>query len=134
MDWLPRRPGWPGRRVESLEGGDGTGNVVNDANLRRRVGEARRRLAVDGPPWTRALDGDFDRVAAPQRDCDRLRDLLISEGAGTVVEIGLAYGSSALAIGEALVAVGTPRPRHVIIDPLQATVWRDVGLAAAAVG
>jgi Methyltransferase domain len=39
----------------------------------------------------------------------------------------LAYGASALAIGEALVEVGAPRPLHVIIDPLQATAWSDVG-------
>ncbi len=39
----------------------------------------------------------------------------------------MAYGASALAIGEALVEVGAPRPLHVIIDPLQATAWSDVG-------
>ena len=43
------------------------------------------------------------------------------------MEIGLGYGSSALAIGEALLTTGTPRPQHVIIDPLQDTEWRDVG-------
>jgi len=31
------------------------------------------------------------------------------------------------AIGEALVAVDRPRPRHVIVDPFQRTVWSDVG-------
>jgi predicted O-methyltransferase YrrM len=103
------------------------GRVVEEASLRKRVGEVRRRLVVDGPPWTRAEDGDFDRVSVPQRDCDLLRDLLINEGAETVVEIGLAYGSSALAIGEALVSVGAPRPQHVIIDPFQATAWSNVG-------
>ena len=49
-------------------------------------------------------------VTVPERDCDALRDLLIAEGAKTVVEVGLAYGSSALAIGEALVAVDARRP------------------------
>ena len=100
---------------------------MNEADLRKRVREVRRRLVVDGPPWTRAQDGDFDRVAVPQRDCDQLRDLLITERVETVVEVGLAYGSSSLAIGEALVSVGTHRPRHVIIDPLQATEWSNVG-------
>ncbi|MET7936913.1 class I SAM-dependent methyltransferase [Streptomyces sp. NPDC005322] len=63
----------------------------------------------------------------PERDCDLLRDLLVSEGAQTVVEVGLAYASSALAIGEALVTVNPPHPRHVIIDPFQERVWSNVG-------
>ena len=89
--------------------------------------DVRRRLARDGPPWTRDRADDFDTVTFPERDCDALRDLLIAEGVETVVEVGLAYGSSALAIGEALVAVGAGRPLHVIIDPFQATDWSNVG-------
>jgi predicted O-methyltransferase YrrM len=91
------------------------------------VRDVRRRLARDGPPWTRDRADDFDTVTFPERDCDALRDLLIAEGVETVVEVGLAYGSSALAIGEALVAVGAGRPLHVIIDPFQATDWSNVG-------
>ena len=94
---------------------------------RERVREVRDRLARDGPPWTRDRAGDFDVVTVPERDCDALRDLLIAEGVETVVEVGLAYGRSALAIGEALVAVGAGRPLHVIIDPAQATEWSNVG-------
>jgi predicted O-methyltransferase YrrM len=94
---------------------------------RERVRDVRRRLARDGPPWTRDRPGDFQTVTVPERDCDPLRDLLIAEGVQTVVEVGLAYGSSALAIGEALVAVGASRPLHVIIDPMQATEWSNVG-------
>jgi predicted O-methyltransferase YrrM len=94
---------------------------------RERVREVRDRLARDGPPWTRDRAGDFDVVTVPERDCDALRDLLIAEGVETVVEVGLAYGSSALAIGEALVSVGAQRPLHVIIDPFQATDWSNVG-------
>jgi hypothetical protein len=94
---------------------------------RERVREMRRRLACDGPPWTPDHAGDFETVSVPERDCDALRDLLIAEGVETVVEVGLAYGRSALAIGEALVAVAARRPRHVIIDPLQATEWSNVG-------
>ncbi|WP_409474795.1 class I SAM-dependent methyltransferase [Streptomyces sp. HC307] len=63
----------------------------------------------------------------PERDCDQLRDLLISEGAQTVVEVGLAYASSALAIGEALITVNPPHPRHVIIDPFQESAWSNAG-------
>jgi predicted O-methyltransferase YrrM len=94
---------------------------------RQRVREVRRRLAREGPPWARDRPGDFETVSVPERDGDALRDLLVAEGAQTVVEVGLAYGGSALAIGEALVSVGAGRPLHVIIDPLQATEWSNVG-------
>lgn len=60
-------------------------------------------------------------------DCDLLRDLLIAERAETVVEVGLAYASSALAIGEALLTVDPPHPRHIIIDPFQDHAYADVG-------
>lgn len=63
----------------------------------------------------------------PERDCDLLRDLLISERAETVVEVGLAYASSALAVGEALVTVNAPNPQHIIIDPFQDHAYSDVG-------
>ncbi|GAA1501111.1 hypothetical protein GCM10009827_009180 [Dactylosporangium maewongense] len=92
-----------------------------------RVREVRRRLAQDGPPWTRDHELDFQTVTMPERDCDLLRDLLIADGAGTVVEVGLAYASSALAVGEALVTVDPPHPRHVIVDPFQDQAYSDVG-------
>ncbi|MEU4157205.1 class I SAM-dependent methyltransferase [Actinoplanes sp. NPDC026670] len=116
------------------------------------VRETRRRLNEDGPEWTRGPELDFATVTLPERDCDLLRDLLIAERAGTVVEVGLAYGSSALAIGEALVAGEAPvtgepliagetsvaggsgdvfvtggAPRHLIIDPFQAEAYQNVG-------
>ena len=105
---------------------DGPGTTSREGR-RERVRDVRRRLARDGPPWTRDRANDFDVVTVPERDCDALRDLLIAEGIETIVEVGLAYGSSALAIGEALVAVGARRPLHVIIDPLQTTEWSSVG-------
>ena len=84
----------------------------------RRIREARRRLAADGPPRVRA-DGDFERVSLPAGDSDVLRDLLLAEKPSTVIEIGLSYGSSALAIAEALVAAGSGDARHLIIDAYQ---------------
>ena len=66
-------------------------------------------------------------MTLPERDCDLVRDLLIAERAQTVVEVGLAYGSSALAIGEALVAVDAPQPRHIVIDPFQQEAFNNVG-------
>jgi predicted O-methyltransferase YrrM len=92
-----------------------------------RIQEVRRRLHRDGPPWTRGQGLDFETVSLPRRDCDLLRDLLVAERVGTVVEIGLAYGSSALAIGEALTTVGPARPLQVVIDPFQQSIWSNVG-------
>lgn len=92
-----------------------------------RIGEVRRKLALDGPPRERPQPGDFGRVTLPERDCDAVRDLLIAEGVNSVIEIGLAYGSSALAIGEALATVGGDRARHLIIDPMQDSEFLDAG-------
>lgn len=92
------------------------------------VRRARQRLAVDGPAHTRA-ELDFEKVSLPSSDCDVLRDLLIGESAHTVIEIGLAYGSSALAIAEALIVSGARRPTHLIIDAYQDR-FGDVGWQA----
>jgi len=78
----------------------------------------RRRLAAGGPERIRT-GGDFERVSLPNDDCDALRDVLLAQQALVVIEIGLAYGSSALAIGEALLSQGRHGAKHVIIDAYQ---------------
>lgn len=92
-----------------------------------RVAAVRHELAEYGPP--RSPDGgpDFAVVTLPEREGDQVRDLLRDEGVGTVVEIGLAYGGSALAIGEALLRTGSRNPRHVVIDAFQFTAYDGVG-------
>jgi predicted O-methyltransferase YrrM len=102
----------------------------SEQDLVRRIQEARRRLAADGPPQVRS-GGDFERVSVPVADSDVLRDLLLAENPGTVIEIGLAYGSSALAIAEALVAAGSNDARHVIVDAYQ-KLFHGSGWAAIA--
>ena len=82
------------------------------------VRAARRKLAEEGPGRVRS-DGDFDRVALPYKDADVLRDVLIRERPRVVIEVGLAYGSSALAVGEALLTVGHAQANHIIIDAYQ---------------
>jgi predicted O-methyltransferase YrrM len=78
----------------------------------------RRKLAEDGPADVRA-EGDFDRVSVPDGDGDVLRDLLLAEDPRVVIEIGLAYGGSALAIAEALVSNGPEGAAHLMIDACQ---------------
>ena len=92
--------------------------VPGDLEVLGRVQRMRRRLAEVGPGEVRA-DGDFDRVSVPYGDGDVLRDVLVAESPRVVIEIGLAYGSSALAIAEALVSVGTEGAQHVIVDAFQ---------------
>jgi predicted O-methyltransferase YrrM len=98
---------------------------VTPEGLVAGVGAARRALADRGPISLRR-EGDFERVALPSDDGDALRDLLLSEQARVVVEIGLAYGASALAIVEALATGGGDGKRHLIIDAFQDT-FDDVG-------
>ncbi|OEU92296.1 hypothetical protein DB35_05940 [Streptomyces abyssalis] len=92
-----------------------------------QVAAVRRELAGHGPPRSPGGAPDFATVTLPERDCDQVRDILVDERAGTVVEIGLAYAGSALAIGEALLRAGSRTPRHVVIDPFQYTVYDGVG-------
>lgn len=103
-----------------------------DRELLVAVQSVRRRLADVGPEEVRA-EGDFERVSLPNGDCDALRDLLMDERVRGVVEIGLAYGSSALAIGEALVSLGKQDSKHVIIDAYQdafgGTGWNAIAAA-----
>lgn len=102
--------------------------MPRDRNLLETVRRVRYRLAESGPGHVRE-EGDFERVSLPDSDCDVLRDLLIAEQARVIIEIGLAYGSSALAIGEALISLGQPDARHLIIDPHQ-EAFGNAGLDA----
>jgi predicted O-methyltransferase YrrM len=93
-------------------------NQGSEHDLLTKIREARSTLATGGPPRVRSC-GDFERVSLPVADCDVLRDIILAENPSTVIEIGLAYGSSALAIAEALVAAGSHQARHVILDAYQ---------------
>ena len=99
-----------------------------DTNKRlQRVREVRAELHATGPRRERPFEGDFERVALPAADCDILRDILIADDAHVVIEVGLAYGSSALAIGEALCSIGGTDVSHVVIDPFQTAAYDNVG-------
>jgi predicted O-methyltransferase YrrM len=108
---------------------DNDGDVVTAAadNRLSRVRAVRAELHAAGPRRRRPFEGDFERVALPAADGDVLRDTLIAHGAHVVIEVGLAYGSSALAIGEALCLTGGTEVSHIVIDPFQATAYDNVG-------
>jgi predicted O-methyltransferase YrrM len=84
----------------------------------RRIRRTRAHLSRYGPDRVRR-EGDFERVSLPVVDADALREVLVVEQARVVIEIGLAYGSSALAITEAIVSQGTDDARHFIVDAFQ---------------
>jgi predicted O-methyltransferase YrrM len=102
----------------------------DDEGRLRAVRSARRGLAEAGPARVRG-DGDFEKVALPAEDADVLRDLIVAERPRVVIEIGLAYGASALAIAEALVLEGRPDASHVIVDAYQ-HLFHDAGRDAIA--
>jgi predicted O-methyltransferase YrrM len=99
--------------------------MASDDRLLSRIGEERRRLHECGPDLPRR-PGEFSYVALPKSDADVLRDVLIDEGARIVIEVGLAYGVSALAIAEALAVTVGADAKHIIIDAFQ-DHFRDSG-------
>jgi predicted O-methyltransferase YrrM len=97
----------------------------------QEVRALRAELHAAGPKRSRPFEGDFERVALPAADCDRLRDVLVADKARVIIEIGLAYGSSALAIGEALLSCAAGKQvSHIVIDPFQTTAYDNVGWEA----
>jgi predicted O-methyltransferase YrrM len=102
--------------------------MTADADSRlHRVRAVRAELHDVGPKRRRPFEGDFERVALPAADCDILRDTLVAHDARVVIEVGLAYGSSALAIGEALCSTDGTEVSHIVIDPFQAKTYDNVG-------
>jgi len=104
--------------------------VPIDLDLLAKVQTVRRRLPELSSGRAITEFGDFERVSLAEPDSDVLRDVIRGEhNARVVIEIGLAYGSSALAIGEALVSSGAEDASHLIIDAYQ-HLFEDVGLKA----
>jgi predicted O-methyltransferase YrrM len=96
----------------------------------RQVRGVIARLVRDGTAVARS-DGtlhDLFPVAASAAEGEALRDWVLREEATRTVEIGLAYGISALHICEGLLENAGRASRHVVIDPNQATRFSDCGL------
>lgn len=69
---------------------------------------------AQNPEWDR-----FRTVSIPQAEAEAIRDWVTHENAANTIEVGLAFGYSALHICEGLLINGGPDPRHVVIDPNQ---------------
>jgi predicted O-methyltransferase YrrM len=93
--------------------------VSRDGDLLEKVRDVRSKLHELALGHLLPANLDFETISLPENDSDVLRDLVLAESVQTVIEIGLAYGSSALAIGEALVSTGSQEASHLIIDAYQ---------------
>lgn len=125
---IKRRPPWARGSRASRYKCQRANTVTTDVEERlRQVRAVRAELLEEGPGQGRPFEPDFRRVALPAPDCDILRDALVADGARVVIEVGLAYGGSALAIGEALCSTAGAEAAHVIIDPYQARAFHNVG-------
>ncbi len=71
---------------------------------------------------------DFRTVTITASEGEALRRWVWNEKAAHTIEIGLAFGFSALHICEGLLLTGNPDPRHVALDPYQASGYADRGL------
>jgi predicted O-methyltransferase YrrM len=67
------------------------------------------------------------RAGINPRQVELLTRMCVDRGVRSSVEIGLAYGTSALAILDGMGGHG----RHVAIDPHQSTEWENIGLLNA---
>jgi predicted O-methyltransferase YrrM len=67
-------------------------------------------------------------VAITGPEGEALRDWVRREAAANTIEIGLAYGISALFICEGFLTNGAPDPHHVVLDPNQETRFANCGL------
>jgi predicted O-methyltransferase YrrM len=88
------------------------------------------RLVRDGTAVARS-DGTTHSlfpVAASAAEGEVLQRWVTREGARRAIEIGLGYGISALFICEGLLRNADPNPRHVVVDPHQATRFANCGL------
>ncbi len=71
---------------------------------------------------------DVRTVSISSGEGEALRRWVSSENATRTIEIGLAYGLSALYICQGLLENGNPAARHVVLDPFQAGRFADCGL------
>jgi predicted O-methyltransferase YrrM len=95
-----------------------------------RVRATIDRLVRDGSLVAEA-DGsthDVHMVSISPGEGEALRRWVRRENAARTIEVGLAYGLSALYVCQALLRSGRPDVRHLALDPFQATRFAECGL------
>lgn len=103
--------------------------TTNDARL-QRVRSVIERTIRDGKVIARSDNSvnDIFPVAINAIQGEALRSLVIKEKAVHSIEIGLAWGIGALHICEGLLMNGDQNAHHVVLDPFQATSFKNCGL------
>jgi predicted O-methyltransferase YrrM len=94
-----------------------------------RIRSVIERLMVEGSMIAKS-DGstrDVRTVSITASEGEALARWVVRENATQTIEIGLAYGVSALHICRALMGSGASEARHVVLDPFQAG-FADCGL------
>ncbi|MCZ6785385.1 MAG: class I SAM-dependent methyltransferase [Proteobacteria bacterium] len=71
---------------------------------------------------------DVRTVSISPREGEALSEWVVRENASRTIEIGLAYGFSALYLCDGLIRSGDPAARHVVLDPFQAGRFANCGL------
>jgi predicted O-methyltransferase YrrM len=87
--------------------------AITAADVRRYVDRLYERGHLQGE------DGSctpLDPHALAEVDAREIRDLAVSEGVGTTLEVGLGLGLGTLSLCEALLEVGRPGARHVAVE------------------
>jgi predicted O-methyltransferase YrrM len=111
-------------------GEDGLATRDDLAEATARIRAVLQRLVTDGS-LRAAADGsthDVRTVSISAGEGAALERWVVREGATRTIEIGLAYGVSALHVCHGLVQSGDPRARHVVLDPFQAGRFANCGL------
>ena len=90
----------------------------------RLIGDGSANVAADGSRH------DVRTVSISVAEGEALTRWVLREKAVHTIEIGLAFGVSALHICAGLIESGDPEPRHVVLDPFQARSFSDRGLQA----
>ena len=105
-------------------------NTATGGDALRRLRLVIDRLVRDGKAVAH-LDSSVHEifpVATYAAEGEALRAWVIKERAAHTIEIGLGYGISALFVCEGLLTNGDKNARHVVVDPYQATRFKDCGL------
>jgi predicted O-methyltransferase YrrM len=95
-----------------------------------RVRSTLDRLTADGSMVSES-DGsrhDVRTVSISAGEGETLTRWVLREKATRTIEIGLAYGVSALYICDGLIRSGAPSVRHVVLDPFQSGRFANCGL------
>ncbi len=93
--------------------GDRGGASATAADVRRYVDRLHEQGYAEGEDGGRT---PLAPHALPKEDARDIRDLAVSEGVGTTLEVGLGLGVGTLSLCEALLAVGRPGAQHVVVE------------------